>query len=383
MLRESSVTYASLPQEEGSPQAEYITTRSIDSPHTRRDCHLAAVITTFVIVIGVSLAVILPLTLRGAQDASGRDDESADLLWSHISQLGQQLVDKERIPDEGTAADGAEDAFGNHTDDPDLADLPEQPKLTTAEAILPVNADSLDHKEDEADNPKPVSTTPAPVLTVHDGQYFSNGKGEAEEGGGEVEGGAAAEVDTETAEGGGEPSSDFSDTDTGSEGEASSGSNDEENAASGAEGGENGQDAAPMTTAPPVVTYKPTPTHVNAEVQKTTLQQAAVTPPGPASTLSRDELFDQIFGAGNSVKPGTVAGSSWMNDVLGAEDEVTVTVLAVVVAIAMAAVLAATICLVYSRVKARRRRIRIHNVITDLQSRDKIVLMNSDESEEE
>lgn len=71
------------------------------------------------------------------------------------------------------------------------------------------------------------------------------------------------------------------------------------------------------------------------------------------------------------------------NDVLGAQDEVTVTILAVVVAIAMAAVLAASVCLVYSRVKARRRRIRIHNVITDLQSRDKIVLMNSDESEEE
>ncbi|XP_047468295.1 uncharacterized protein LOC125024536 [Penaeus chinensis] len=379
MLRESSVTYASLPQEEGSPQAEFVTTRSIDSPHTRRDCHLAAIITTFVIVIGVSLAVILPLTLRSTQNANGRDDESADLLWSHISQMGQQLVDKERIPDEGTGADDADSAFGNLTDDQDLGDLPDQPKLTTTEAILPVNADSLDHREDEADNPKPVSTTPAPALTVHDGQYFSNGEGEADGGGGEVEDGAAAEVDKETVEGGGEPSSNFSDIDTGSEGEAPSGSNDEEYAAAGAEGGESGQDAAPVTTAPPAVTYKPTPTHVNAGVQKTTVHQAAVTPPAPAATLGRDELLDQVFG----VKPGTVAASGWMNDVLSAQDEVTVTILAVVVAIAMAAVVAATVCLVYSRVKARRRRIRIHNVITDLQSRDKIVLMNSDESEEE
>ncbi|XP_063596058.1 uncharacterized protein LOC134772840 [Penaeus indicus] len=114
-------------------------------------------------------------------------------------------------------------------------------------------------------------------------------------------------------------------------------------------------------------------------LQKTTQHQAAVTPPAPASTLGRDDLLDEVFG----VKPGTVAASGWMNDVLSAQDEVTVTILAVVVAIAMAAVIAATVCLVYSRVKARRRRIRIHNVITDLQSRDKIVLMNSDESEEE
>lgn len=377
MLRESSVTYASLPQEEGSPQAEYITTRSIDSPHARRDCHLAAVITTFVIVIGVSLAVILPLTLRSVQDGGGRDDESADLLWSHISQLGQQLVDKERIPDEGTGADGADESFGNLTNDQDLGDLPNQPAFTTAEAILSVNADSLDHREDDADNPGPVSTNPTPTLTVHDGLVISNGEGEAEGGEGELEGGVAAEEDTETAGGGGEPSSDFSDIDSASEGEASSGSNDEEYAAAEAGGGERGQDAAPLTTAPPVVTSKPTPTLVNAGVQE------AETPAGPASTLGRDQILDQIFGADSPVKPGTVAASSWMNDVLGAQDEVTVTILAVVVAIAMAAVLAASVCLVYSRVKARRRRIRIHNVITDLQSRDKIVLMNSDESEEE
>ncbi|XP_042878848.1 uncharacterized protein LOC122257571 [Penaeus japonicus] len=380
MLRESSVTYASLPQEEGSPQAAFVTTRDMDSPHVRRDCHLAAIITTFVIIIGVSLAVILPLTLR-APDASGRGDESGDLLWSHIDQLGQQLVGKEPIPDEDTGSDGsdgADDPPGTLTDDLDHgAPLPEFPKLTTADASLPANEDLLDHKEDEFDDVRPAATTAAPAPTAYDGQPFPNAEGGTEGGGGDLEGGMPTEMDSETGEGGGAPSSDF--MDSAAEGDGMSGSNvDEVDAASGAEGGDSYQDSASKTTLRPVVTAKPTTGHADAGVQ-----EVAVTPSGPKTTLDKDQLLDQIFGTGSPVKPGTIAASSWMNEVIGAQDEVTVTILAVIVAIATAAVLGATVCLVHSRVKARRRRIRIHNVITDLQSRDKIVLMNSDESEEE
>ncbi|KAG7170604.1 Receptor-like protein 34-like [Homarus americanus] len=75
MLREASITYSSVPQDEdSSSQSAFVTTRHANKPHDQRDCHLTAIITSLVIICGVSLAVILPLALQYRSDATGRGE---------------------------------------------------------------------------------------------------------------------------------------------------------------------------------------------------------------------------------------------------------------------------------------------------------------------
>lgn len=107
--------------------------------------------------------------------------------------------------------------------------------------------------------------------------------------------------------------------------------------------------------------------------------------PGVTGTnATKEDILNAIYGNNNlPAKPTTTKGlGEWMNKVMGRHDPATLVVIAVLVAVSCAAVLIAVSWLVLNRITAHRRRINIQNVITDLQSRDKIVLLNS-ESEEE
>ncbi|KAK4288829.1 hypothetical protein Pmani_038167 [Petrolisthes manimaculis] len=101
---------------------------------------------------------------------------------------------------------------------------------------------------------------------------------------------------------------------------------------------------------------------------------------------SVDSILDEIYGKDDQyvVKPNpTQSFGGWVNELMSQHDQTTLVVLIVLVAVAAAMVVTAVAWLIHTRLTSRRRRINIQSVITDLQSRDKVVLLNSEDSEEE
>ncbi|KAK3873430.1 hypothetical protein Pcinc_021563 [Petrolisthes cinctipes] len=101
---------------------------------------------------------------------------------------------------------------------------------------------------------------------------------------------------------------------------------------------------------------------------------------------SVDSFLDKIYGKDDQyvVKPNpTQSFGGWVNEFMSQHDQTTLVVLIVLVAVAAAMVVTAVAWLIHQRLTSRRRRINIQSVITDLQSRDKVVLLNSEDSDEE
>ncbi|XP_045103360.1 cell wall integrity and stress response component 4-like [Portunus trituberculatus] len=72
-----------------------------------------------------------------------------------------------------------------------------------------------------------------------------------------------------------------------------------------------------------------------------------------------------------------------MSNLMSKHEWWTLAILAVVAALALAAVVSAVTWIIYNRIASRRRRTNLEKVITDLQSKDKVVLLNSEDSEDE
>ncbi|CAL4064075.1 unnamed protein product [Meganyctiphanes norvegica] len=125
------------------------------------------------------------------------------------------------------------------------------------------------------------------------------------------------------------------------------------------------------------------PIIVNATVATTQLQQNPTAKPN-------EELVTYHIAP---EQPGDHTGSPWQpyqNDsysaihktsVISSLDNMTLVVLVALIAVSLSTLVAALAFLIHVKMETRKRRRNIANVITDLQSPDKIILLNSDESD--
>ncbi|XP_068218749.1 uncharacterized protein [Palaemon carinicauda] len=330
MLREDSVNYSSLPQDEGTtPNSSFITTRSAPS-HNQRDCKIATILTIGIIVAGIGLAATIPFIVRGLpnRNVSGNGppsniEENNDILSSHLN-----------VGDGNNAV--VDDIQLNKSDQgqPGAAVATERTKLPVPLTPSPVPDEKTNEKQPM--QPHPVLVTFEPQVPVTTQRSFSSSDGsderkEADLGSAINESSPLLGVDDEVPD----------KVDAGDEGYDSW------------EDYKDGGDIGDKVGAGPKEEVKPV-------IASGGNDEGSV-------TSHPDE----------SAKLPDTNGS-----VGSAKYKVTLITLASVVAVAVAGVMAAIGILIYSRIASRRRRINIQNVITDLQSRDKVVLLNS-ESEEE
>ncbi|KAK8749891.1 hypothetical protein OTU49_015114 [Cherax quadricarinatus] len=286
MLRESSVTYSSLPQEEEiNAQTTVEDTRKVVNPHTKRDCCLTATITTLIIISGICVAVILPLALKHRSEARGRGDLS--------QQLTAELVSNNSSTHQQGSSSNITDTKQRESSS-NLTDIQGSFNKTDNSGVASLGANNT--KEDAASSDK---------TSIH----------------------KSTESTTTTTT------------------------------------------TTTTITTTPITTTTTTTTATTATTPTTTTILIKTTVP---SGVSDNLALPQQSGGKASEE----------NKVMGRHDPATLVVIAVLVAVSCAAVLIAMSWLVFNRITAHRRRINIQNVITDLQSRDKIVLLNS-ESEED
>lgn len=376
MHRDESVTYSSLPQDEGvTPRSSFVTSsRPGPNPHNRRDVQLTAILVTVVIVTGLTLAATLPLVLKSktskdlvgepADQSNGNDmeDGKGDLFISPFHEKGDKNdtledydhTNKELGGDqEGnmTSASNKEEA-SMHAINFTATKSPIQPETAAATVKITLL-------------PKVNETTPAFVVSGDsvEEDHVAMGEGASET---SLSESMKPIKENMTVVGNGE-------------GMDSMTSGEEEEGSWG--GGEDSED-------PEVGGYQPVTEDGEGSLTsaKSEIDQIPPTqePDDEKYEIDMNQLLDEIYGEQGSAKPVAIEDNdSWTTDILSTQDKVTMVILAAVVAVALAAVIMAVGWLVYARVAARRRRINIQSVITDLQSRDKIVLLNSEESEEE
>lgn len=370
MHRDESVTYSSLPQDEGvTPRSSFVTSsRPGPNPHNRRDVQLTAILVTVVIVTGLTLAATLPLVLKSktskdlvgepADQSNGNDmeDGKGDLFISPFHEKGDKNdtledydhTNKELGGDqEGnmTSASNKEEA-SMHAINFTATKSPIQPETAAATVKITLL-------------PKVNETTPAFVVSGDsvEEDHVAMGEGASET---SLSESMKPIKENMTVVGNGE-------------GMDSMTSGEEEEGSWG--GGEDSED--------PEVTEdgEGSLTSAKSEIDQIPPTQE---PDDEKYEIDMNQLLDEIYGEQGSAKPVAIEDNdSWTTDILSTQDKVTMVILAAVVAVALAAVIMAVGWLVYARIAARRRRINIQSVITDLQSRDKIVLLNSEESEEE
>ncbi|XP_042218982.1 guanine exchange factor for Rac 30-like [Homarus americanus] len=336
MLREASITYSSVPQDEdSSSQSAFVTTRHANKPHDQRDCHLTAIITSLVIICGVSLAVILPLALQYRSDATGR----GEILQHLTGELGNNSKNTDQEGNvnnklSGPASHTIESNIENSTTKTSMGPAENQ-ENTTKRPIMtekPTTTTTTTTTATTATTKTPtIAATPpppAPTIVLNFTIIPSSGAAEKPAGGGKV----------------------------GTEGIGDAGQ------ASGSSvivGKGNGSQETPN---PPLS---------NTEA--------------PIKNDTKEAILDAIYGKNDtSSKPTTTqVHSGWLEQVMAQNDAVPLLVMLSLGAVVSAVVIIAITWLVYNRITVRRRRINMQSIITDLQSRDKVVLLNSEESEEE
>ncbi|KAK7077057.1 hypothetical protein SK128_000642 [Halocaridina rubra] len=357
MLRAESVTYSSVPQDESSvPPSTFTTSRSPYNPHSRRDCQLTAIITTIVIVTGLTLAATLPLIIKsstssklpptGNPDRLSNDNDSDLNLIIHLDG-GEAQDTTEKISVNDYYNDEDYDFLYPQMKEPIVVvQTTEQPTVPRAPAVANVNTTI-----------RAILTSKQPVQSVTEdvSGYVEDMAGR----GTDYVAATIAKIVTPPPSEPGLVEGVNEDREPLAEGtqEENKQDADSENLDKYADNGDGSANQ-----------YIDTQTKITSKTE---------------DDIDLEQLLSDIYGKEENVKPNSSDNDSWISDVIYTKDKVTLAILAAVVAVAGTTVVVAVVWLIYSRVSARRRRINIQNVITDLQSRDKIVLLNSEESEEE
>ncbi|XP_064090535.1 uncharacterized protein LOC135204306 [Macrobrachium nipponense] len=379
MLREDSVNYTSLPQDEGTtPNSAFITTRSAPV-HNQRDCKIATILTIGIIVAGIGLAATIPFIVKGMhkkvvetvqQQQQPSEGQGQDDFWS--SHLNAGDGDTAVVVGDNLHQNGSSDPGLRPNDSMTATPWPKEQQPVTPGPAAAAAGETVEQPR----IPHPVLVTFEPQVVVTTVRSFSS-SGDND---GETNAGLGSAVNESSAlpgEGGDEKDKgegDGSNSDSGKGGkegedapvnEAGTGDGEEQKPIEN--GGGSDDDKGSVTSKPGDSAEVPD-AHLSSQEGK--------------DDVNLNELLNAIYGAEGNARPTSLNEDSWMGAVGSAKYKATLITLASVVAVAVAGVIAAIGWLIHARIASRRRRINIQNVITDLQSRDKVVLLNS-ESEEE
>lgn len=354
MLREDSVNYTSLPQDEGTtPNSTFITTRSAPT-HSQRDCKIATILTVGIIVAGIGLAATIPFIVKGmhknvssetVQPSEGK--ENNDFWSSHLNAGGGDTAVVDNLHQNGSEPGRQQQSNDSVTATPKAQPVTPGPAATGETAEQPRI-------------PHPVLVTFESQVPVTTERSFSPSDGN--DGKTDAELGSAINESSALPGGGGAAGGNGTPDEKGEE----HGSNPDSGKEEKEDGGGADDDKGSVTSKPGDSANVP-----NAHQSQT-----------GKDDVDLNELLNAIYGEEGKARPTSHDEDSWMGAVGSAKYKATLITLASVVAVAVAGVIAAIGWLIYARIASRRRRINIQNVITDLQSRDKVVLLNS-ESEEE
>lgn len=307
MLRESSMPYSSLPQEEG--EQTYVTTRASGQPHTNTKSRLLTITLVLLLICGVPLMIIAPLALSKGTDR-GLTTVNQEVDWAPPHSESHNGGDTSKDNQNATLAKLVTPPYHITIPIPEI-------KITRPPTTAPLTT------------PKPTTTTTTTTTTT-----------------------STTTTTTTTTT------------------------------------------PAPVVTTPVVV-----PTHsvpksevvLSVEVAgKNQSGDAAGTTTVSTSQKGEEGSGDESLSGGpeggdynGSFDISSNGFTGFMKNFMTQHEWWTLVAVAVAVALAIAAVITTLAWIVHNRIASRNRRTNLQKVITDLQSRDKVVLLNSEDSEDE
>ncbi|XP_076030483.1 uncharacterized protein LOC143018789 [Oratosquilla oratoria] len=399
MMSQNEVTYTSLPQDEGEEKHTYIST--LPSPRDGHDCRVTAITFTVIMVIGTTLAIVLPLTLKKTDAKEEQpvwvwDPKNEGIIMKESEGLSPEDLssnggirgkDKNDKEDFVLAKPAPDKEYNNwHQNTPTTTQPPkisvtnsvELPKKTTTPSKLPGGFVHTtlrpSFQSDDLGQQKKESTTSLPPVVAQPTEKTKEDKDDSSILSqflhyitGKVGSDVAKNIsDLISSQNKTKPSNQTvthppkpSVTTAHNLGVPSVPNNEK-------------QSGVVVTTEHPKVAV------VINDVNNKSLNVSHLKDSG----TKVEDILDNLFPKSNTAaKPGTKDIASWIGGTHS--HDTTVALLALMATLLLLGCVIGITCVVHHKMKKQARLASIQSAITDLQSRDKIVLLNSDDSSEE